>query len=215
MPTAHRPDDTAPARLRRRTPEVAEREILDAARTFLGDHEFRELSVNALMSALGRPRSSFYHYFQDRAAVVLPLLDEVQAELLEAGAPWLTGEAEGPAGVATAIARTSEVWMKHRGVLLAVHDGAAHDDKLAERYRAVADEWASVVAKRLKAERRRGRTTLQRPDDIAAALTLMNINVLAERLGRGSGDSPAAVSRVLSQIWISTIYPTHDDIAPA
>lgn len=214
MPAPSGTTNASSKRLRRRTPEVAEREILVAAKAFLDDHEFRDLSVHALMTALGRPRSSFYDYFQDRAAVVLPLLDEVQSDLLEAGAPWLTGAARGPAAVADSLLRTSEVWLRHRGVLVAVHDGAAHEPRLAARYQAVRDEWAAVVARRLKAERRSGRITLKRPDEIAAALTLMNINVLVERLGRGSGDTPAAVSRVLSQIWISTIYGRTDATTP-
>jgi AcrR family transcriptional regulator len=199
----------ARAKRRRRAPEVAEREILDAARAFLADHDFRELSVHSLMAALGRPRSSFYHYFADLGAVMIPLLDEAQVELLEAGKPWLSGAAEGPAAIAEALLKTSEVWMKHRGVLLAVHDGAAHEPILSERYRGVIDEWGAVVAERLEAEPRSGRITLERPAEVAAALTIMNINVLVERLGRRSGDSPAAVSRVLSQIWVSTIYADH------
>lgn len=162
------------------------------------------------MAATSLQRSSFYHYFDDLPDALLQLLDETQIELLASAEPWLTGASEGPAALAEAITRSTEVWVRHRDVLLAVHDGAAHDARIAQRYRAVFDEWAAVTADRLRAERRSGRSALTDPDEIAAALTMMNINVLAERVGRGSGESPRAVNRALIEIWISTIYPDSD-----
>lgn len=159
------------------------------------------------MAAAGMSRPTFYHYFDDLADLLLQLLAAAQLELLASAEPWLTGASEGPEALADAIRRSAEVWMKHRNLLLAVHDGAAQDPRLAQHYRGIMHEWASVTADRLRAERRRGRTTLSTPHETAAALTLMNINVFAERLGRGAGESPAAVIRVLTRIWISTIYP--------
>ena len=157
------------------------------------------------MAVAGMHRSSFYHYFTDLSDALLQLMDIAQAELLAAAEPYITGKSQGPDGLRSAIRGSAEVWVRHRDVLLAVHDGGAHP-RLTQRYRAIVEEWGRVTADQLRAERRAGRTAVKRPDEIAAALTLMNINVFAERLGR-AGDSPAAVARTLSQIWISTIYP--------
>ena len=163
------------------------------------------------MAVAGMHRSSFYHYFTDLSDALLQLMDIAQAELLASAEPYLTGKAQGPDGLRSAIRGSAEAWVKHRDVLLAVHDGGAHT-RLTERYRAIVGEWCRVTADQLRAERRAGRTRVKRPDDIAAALTLMNINVFAERLGR-AGDSPAAVTRTLSEIWINTIYPDAPDNA--
>ena len=180
----------------------------------LTEREFRELSVEGIMAAAGMSRPTFYHYFDDLADLLLQLLAEVQLELLSSAEPWLSGASEGPEALRNAISRSAGVWMKHRNLLLAVHDGAAQDPRLAQHYRGIMHEWATVTADRLRAERRRGRTTLSTPYETAAALTLMNINVFAERLGRDAVDSPAVVGRVLSRIWISTIYPGALDDQP-
>jgi len=198
-------DNAPPPRRRRRTAEVARREILDAAAAVLGDRGLAELSVEALMAATDMQRPSFYHYFGGLPDVLLCLLDEAQDDLIASAMPYIAGERRGAAGLADAILASAESWAKHRDILLAVHDHTG-DRRVAERYRAIVDEWANVAALRLKAERREGRTTVKRPDAVAAALTLMNINVFADRLGR-SRENPAAVASVLSQIWISTVYP--------
>ena len=193
------------SRRRRRTPEVARREILDATATLLGKGEFADLTVETVMSLAGMHRSSFYHYFPDLSDALLQLMDAAQAELLASAQPYITGKSQGPDGLRSAIRGSAEAWAKHRDVLLAVHDGGAHT-RLTQRYRAIVEEWGRVTADKLRAERRAGRTAVKRPDEIASALTLMNINVFAERLGR-AGDTPDAVARTLSQIWINTIYP--------
>ena len=196
---------SAPSRRRRRTPEVARREILDATKALLGQGEFADLTVDSVMAVTGMHRSSFYHYFTDLSDALLQLMDIAQAELMASVEPYLTGTSQGPDGLRSAIRGSAEAWVRHRDVLLAVQDGGTHA-RLTQRYRAIVEEWARVTADQLRAERRAGRTAVKRPDDIAAALTLMNINVFAERLGR-AGDSPASVARTLSQIWINTIYP--------
>jgi AcrR family transcriptional regulator len=59
-----RPSSTAPPPRRiRRKPQDAEREILEAAELFLRDHDFRDLTVEAVMAGTGMRRSAFYNYF--------------------------------------------------------------------------------------------------------------------------------------------------------
>jgi len=48
-----------PARRRRRTPEAAEREIIDAAEAFLREQPFRELTVDEVMRRTDPSRPSF------------------------------------------------------------------------------------------------------------------------------------------------------------
>ena len=51
---------------RRRRPEEAERAILAAARAFLEEHPFREMTVEGVMIRTGLSRPAFYAYFRDR-----------------------------------------------------------------------------------------------------------------------------------------------------
>ncbi len=199
----------APAGRRiRRHPEQAEREILDAAERFLAEHDFRELRVDELMRATGMKRSTFYHYFGDRSAVIIRLLEEIAGEAAEAAATWLASPDGDPIeAVGTAIAGVAEVWHRHRHVLRAAHAGSFHDPRIEDQYRALIDGLIAAVITRLGEDRRRGRTAVPEPEETARALGLMNAAVFAERLGRDPADDPAAVSAALSRIWVRVIYP--------
>ncbi len=203
------------ARRIRRDHERAEREILDAAERFLAEHDFRDLRVDELMRATGMKRSTFYHYFGDRSAVIIRLLEEIEGEASDAAAAWLEGpEADPVQAVRSAIAGVADVWHRHRHVLRAVRAGSFHDARIEHQYRAVLLEgFIGASATRLRRERRAGRTPVSDPDDTARALCLMNEAVFAERLGRDPAESPSAVSATLTRIWVAAIYP--DAAAPA
>ncbi len=193
----------------RRTPEDAEREILDAAEAFLREHDFRDLSVDELMRRTGMVRSTFYHYFPDRGAVIARLLEPIRDEMLAAAAGWLEGLDDDPTrAIARTLRRVAETWAGHGHMLRAAHEAAYHDPDVERLYLAMAvDAFATPLAALLRRERRAGRTAVSNPGEVARALMLMNVNVFAARLGRRPPDSPAAVARTLTQIWAGTIYP--------
>src|SRR5260370_1004299 len=87
----------------RRSPEAAEREILDAAEALLAEVSYRELSVDELMRRTGMTRSTFYHYFHSLDDVAVALLRRVQAEMVEAAEPG-----DSPEDVAATLAR---IWI--------------------------------------------------------------------------------------------------------
>ena len=207
--TAGDPSEARAVRRVRRLPEQAEREILDAAERFLAGHDFRELRVDELMRATGMKRSTFYHYFSDRSAVIIRLLEEIEGEASDAAAAWLVGGDDDPVrAMASAIAGVAAVWSRHRHLLRAVQAGSAHDPRIEHQYRGVLIEGLiEAVATRLRREREQGRTAVRDPEETARALCLMNAAVYAERLGRDPADDPDAVSSSLADIWIAAIYP--------
>src|SRR5437764_54477 len=81
---------------RRQQREETRRQILDAAQAFLREHSYRELSVDALMSLTGHTRTVFYRHFDDVPALVLALITEVGAELIELAEQWAAAEGIGP-----------------------------------------------------------------------------------------------------------------------
>jgi len=82
---------SVPARRRRRTPEVAEREIIAAAEAFLRERPFRELTVDEVMRRTDLSRPSFYVYFRDRHQLVLKVVEHLGGELFTMGDRWLSG----------------------------------------------------------------------------------------------------------------------------
>src|SRR2546423_1701384 len=85
-----------PARRRRRTPEVAEGEIIAAAESLLRERPFRELTVDEVMRRTDLSRPSFYVYFTDRHQLVLKVVEHLGAELFTMSDRWLRGTGEGP-----------------------------------------------------------------------------------------------------------------------
>ena len=81
---------------RRRTPEAAQREIVEAAEALLRERPFRELTVDEVMRRTGLSRPSFYVYFKDRHELVLRVVAHLEAELLAVANRWYESIGGGP-----------------------------------------------------------------------------------------------------------------------
>lgn len=204
MTTSTREDK--PRRIRRR-PEDAEREILDAAEAFLQDHDFRDLTVDAVMSGTGMQRSGFYNYFADRNELVMRLIERIAVEMMDVARPWLDEDGDPRATLGAGLDQVVDIYAQHGRLLRAVHEASYHDHEVERYYRALLiDSFVDAVGRRLRRERRAGRSQVRNPDDIAHALLTLNVNVLVERLGRSPADSPGAVARTLRYMWEQAVY---------
>ena len=90
------PSDSEPRRRRRRTPEVAEQEIIAAAEALLRERPFREMTVDEVMRRTDLSRPSFYVYFRDRHHLVLRVVEHIGGELFTMADRWFKGEGDGP-----------------------------------------------------------------------------------------------------------------------
>src|SRR5256885_8575330 len=100
-------------RRRRRTPEVAEQEILSAAEGLLRERPFRELTVDEVMRRTDLSRPSFYVYFTDRHQLVLKVVEHLGAELFTMSDRWLRGTGEGPELARAALDGIVAVYVQH------------------------------------------------------------------------------------------------------
>lgn len=194
----------------RRLPGDAEREILDAAETLLSERPFREMSVDELMARTGMTRSSFYHYFRSMDEVAIALMRRVQGEMMAAAAPWLdaTEDTDPVVAAERAIQGSAEIFARHGAVLSAIHEASFHSERVQDVWRdGVLEEWIGAIATQLRAQRERGLTRVEAPEETARALLLMNTSVFVERLGKQPPDAAEAVAEVLAPIWIGAIYP--------
>lgn len=192
----------------RRTREDAERQLLDAAEQFLAEHEFRELTVEALTRRVGMGRSAFYNYFPDRNAVLEVLLEGVIDEFLEAIRPWLEGQ-EGPEASPVAVLEAGAlVYASHARLMAAVHEASFHDAAIKAFYMERVDTVAEHALKAVRRDVRAGRSTVSSPRELVYSLVWMNTSLLAERLGRQKPDSPRVVGRTIGLIWERTFYGT-------
>jgi TetR/AcrR family transcriptional regulator, ethionamide resistance regulator len=202
---------------RRRKPEEAERAILAAARSFLEERPFREMTVEAVMARTGLSRPAFYAYFHDRYDVVTRLLEGIGGLLFAVDRRWLVG-GEGGGGdearevLIDALRRGSETFVRYGPVLRAIADAASYDSRVEEVYRfGLIERLVGAVATRISRDVEAAISPGDLdPEETARALVLMTERYLLDAFGRPEGrPSPERVAEVvgaLEKVWVRTLY---------
>ena len=202
---------------RRRRPEEAERTILAAARAFLQEHPFREMTVEAIMVRTGLSRPAFYAYFRDRYDLLTRLLEGVGGLLFALDWRWLSGTAEGGSDGARevlidALRAGSQTFVEYGPVLRAISDAAGNDARVEEVYRyGLIERLIAAVAGRIARDVKAGVTPVDTdPEQAARALVLMTERYLLDAFGRTeTHPSPMeteAIFDTLEGIWVRTLY---------
>ena len=198
--------ETRPRRIRRK-PDVAEREILDAAARFLETNEFRDLTVDAVMQGTGMRRSAFYNYFNGRSGLVLRLVAQIEDEMLAASRLWLDDTDDSITSLELALDASIDVWARNGHVLRALHAASYHDDDVLQYYRyGLVQTFIDLVAKKLRAERRAERSSVPNPEGRRPRTHHDEHRRPVGGDGRPPGKNPAAVHRTLQFAWLHVIY---------
>ena len=197
-----------PARRRRRTPEVAEGEIIAAAESFLRERPFRELTVDEVMRRTGLSRPSFYVYFSDRHQLVLKVVEHLGSELFTMSDRWLRGSGEGPEIAREALDGIVAVYAEHGPVMRALADAAADDRGVEQAYTALVQSFIDATARHIDAEIAAGRVLPLDARETAKALVWMMERYLNLSLGREPATPRAAVADTLATIWTRVLYGT-------
>jgi AcrR family transcriptional regulator len=200
---------------RRHRPEEAERIILAAARSFLREHPFREMTVERVMARTGLSRPSFYVYFGDRYELVTRLLEGLGGLLYAVDLPWTSGDPgrgreEAMASLRDALRRRVEAFAEYGPVLRAIADAASYDSRIEELYRSgLLETQIRAVEARLARDAAAGLST-QNLDrrEISRALVLMSERYLLDAHGGPPTDTPSVsfLASTLAEIWIRTMY---------
>jgi len=196
-------------RRRRRTPEAAEREIVEAAEVLLREKPFRELTVDDLMRRTGLSRPSFYVYFRDRHDLVLKVVEHIGGELFSMSERWYEGAGDGPAMVREAIDGVVGVFAAHGPVLRALSDAAADDQRVEAAYLALLQRFVDATARHIEEEVAAGRVLPLDPVPTATALTWMMERYLQLSLGRPPLVPEEQVAGALTTIWSRVLYGTN------
>jgi AcrR family transcriptional regulator len=195
---------------RRRRPEEAEREILEAAERFLREHPFHELTVDEVMSRTGLSRPSFYQYFRDRNELVIRLVDRLSAEIWPMSNRWFQGIGDSADDLRRAYDGVTAVWAQHGPVLRAISDASVQDPTVEAAYRALMRRFVAGTSARIRSETEAGRIRGLDPETTAEALIAMSERYLTEKLGRLPQSEPRAVAETLSTIWLRALYGRSD-----
>ena len=200
---------------RRRKPEEAERVILAAARTFLAERPFREMTVEGVMVRTGLSRPAFYAYFRDRYEVVTRLLEGIGGLLFALDWRWLSAEEdeeEAREVLVDALRAGSRTFVEFGPVLRAIADAAGYDARVEQDYRyGLIERLVGAVASRIARDVEAGLSPSNiDPEETARALVLMTERYLLDAFGRPerrpSGEESAAVFATLEEVWVRTLY---------
>ena len=204
---SHQPA-TQSGKRRRRTPEVAEREIVEAAASLLRERPFRELTVDEVMRRTDLSRPSFYVYFRDRHHLMLRVVEHLGNELRTMSQRWYTGSGDGPAQAREAMEGIVDVFAVHGPVLRALSDAAADDPEVERVYGGLVQSFVDATHKHIEAEIEAGRVAPLDAQETARALVWMMERYLNRSLGRVGGTSRDKVAETLTAIWTRVLYRT-------
>jgi TetR/AcrR family transcriptional regulator, ethionamide resistance regulator len=195
-------------RRRRRTPEVAEREIIVAAEAFLRERPFRELTVDEVMRRTDLSRPSFYVYFTDRHQLVLKVVEHLGSELFTMSDRWLRGTGEGSDKARDALDGIVAVYVEHGPVMRALADAAADDRGVEQAYNALVQSFVDATARHIEEEIAAGRVLRLDAYETAKALVWMMERYLVLSFGREPTTSQTTVADTLATIWTRVLYGT-------
>ena len=168
----------------RRRRDEARQQIVETARRELKVKPFRELTVDELMEGTGLSRTAFYRYFPDRESVLVDLLEEAWAALVEARDQ---GRMDGTAPPSS-MAQLARLLGEHRGVLKAISDAAAGDGDMERTYRAFMQScWIDDLTSRLVDAQAEGRAAGLDPHLGGEALGWMAERMVTQSLDRDPG----------------------------
>ena len=200
---------------KRRRPEEAERAILAAARAFLEERPFREMTVEGVMVRTGLSRPAFYAYFRDRYEVVTRLLEGIGGLLFALDWRWLSGGEGGDEArevLVDALRAGSQTFVEYGPVLRAIADAAGYDARVEQVYRhGLIERLVGAVGSRISRDVEAGLSPSDLdPQETARALVLMTERYLLDAFGRPerqpSRRESAAVFATLEEIWVRTLY---------
>jgi AcrR family transcriptional regulator len=198
--------EARPARRRRRTPQVAEQEIIAAAEALLRERPFRELTVDEVMRRTELSRPSFYVYFKDRHHLVLRVVEHLGSELFTMSDRWLRGTGEGPQLAREALDGIVAVFAEHGPVLRALADAAADDPGVEKAYGDLVQTFVDATARHIEEEMREGRILPLDPAETAKALVWMMERYLNLSFGREPATAREVVAETLATIWTRVLY---------
>lgn len=186
-----------------------EQAILATAERLLQERPLADFSVDDLAKGAGISRPTFYFYFRSKNAVLLSLLDQMNAKAKAAlGALEVVSSGDPEAIWRARIESFFEVSGSHRAVAVAGAAAKATNPEVRQLWSALMSKWTAHTTIAIKAERGRGAA----PETIPAAELSVALNMLSERMMAAAftaEDQAIPEDRVIDtllHIWLAGIY---------
>jgi TetR/AcrR family transcriptional regulator, ethionamide resistance regulator len=107
---------------------------------------YADLSVEAIITAGGISRSTFYVYFEDKGDLLVAMAQDVIGDLLADGASWWELPVDATReDLHKALRAPIDTYRKHRTILGTVAETAAYDPRVREQQRKLIDQVVAAL----------------------------------------------------------------------
>jgi AcrR family transcriptional regulator len=192
---------------RRQQREETRGQILAAAQSFLAEHSYRELSVDALMSQTGHTRTVFYRHFDDVPALILTLIAEVGGELFEVSEEWGGSGRTSPEDARARLKLFVEFYVRNGRVVRAVAEASHHDELVHQAYTGLIEQFVVLTTTAIEQRVSTGDFAPIDAPEVARALVWMLNGYLLDRLGGTDQPDPERILETVWTIWTRTLFP--------
>jgi AcrR family transcriptional regulator len=190
---------------RRQRREESRAQILAAAGAALRRTPYRELTIDDVMAPTGLSRTVFYRHFADLPDLVLHLMRDIGAPMLERSLD-MAAAPEDPGRVRAGLGTIVDFWAEHGPLVWAVSHAAGHDEEIEALYDGFIARFVDLTTDGIERAITRGATLPVDPRPTAEALTAMNEGYLLRAFGREPFPDRAVALDVLWTIWRRTLY---------
>lgn len=183
--------------------------VFTATESLLQTIPVADLTVAQILGRADISRTTFYHYFSSKHAVVSAMLEALQAELVDVMQPWFArGDRAASAAVRDAIVAVADVWARHRPILRASTENWHAEPEIGRPWVAMMDRFTTDIAAQIERERAAGTAPAGvAAEDLARTLVwgsermlyLAGFGIHGERREHEAVDA-------LIAMWIGTIY---------
>jgi AcrR family transcriptional regulator len=174
------------------------------------DHHLRESSLDSINIAdisrrAGVTRSAFYFYFDNKAAAVAALMEEMYDESMVA-ADHLHGDGSPAERVEAMVRGLFGAWERHEHIYRAMYDARATSTTVRELWDSDRESFVPVVAGVIEGERTAGHAPAGADATHLASVLLELNDRMLERLALGGPLGRDALVDAVVTIWVNTIY---------
>ena len=174
------------------------------------DHHLKESSLDSINIAdisrrAGVTRSAFYFYFDNKAAAVAALMEEMYDESMVA-ADLLRGDGPPAERVECMVRQLFSAWERHEHIYRAMYDARATSSTVRELWDSDRESFVPVIADVIEAERTAGRAPAGADATHLASVLLELNDRMLERLALGGPLGRDELVDAVVAIWVHTIY---------
>lgn len=187
--------------------QEVEASLLEATEELLAEGQpFADLSVERIATRAGISRTAFYFYFADKNELLVRLISDVNALILELADLWWGRDGSPTDRVREALANTLAIYREHAFLLRAVVEAAAWDEQVAGHRRTLVNRVAEVTERHIEEENAAGSASCPHPRQTALALTWMTDSAFLQSEGSAPRADDRELIEALTSIWVRAIY---------